>query len=97
MGRNLIPKLGEWRHGEFYDFGHTDGSPVLKSDDGAMVVYTMKRKAHGEEQVLATAWADGLQSLMAAMYEAGYRKGKVIGASEARKEILNALGIKNVA
>ena len=93
MGRNLIPKLGEWRDGELYNFKYIDGSYVDDSSNGKMVVFTCQKGRDAEEQTLATAWADGLQELMAAMYESGFQKGKLAGASEARQEILKALRI----
>jgi hypothetical protein len=91
MGRNSTPKLDEWCEGLLYRFRHPDETPVLSSNDGHMIVYEMVTQSG--TQVLATAWADGLQTVMAEMWVSGYRKGVRAGAEAAKEEIRRALGV----
>ncbi|MFG1462329.1 hypothetical protein V5F77_05460 [Xanthobacter sp. DSM 24535] len=90
MGRNSTPKLDERREGKLYRFRHPDETPVLSANDGHMIVYEMVTQSG--TQILATAWADGLQTVMAEMWESGYRKGLSAGSEAAKEEIRRSLG-----
>jgi hypothetical protein len=100
VGRNSIPKLGEWRGGKLYEFVSKDdtrhnGPP--KPDDGRMIVYRMKSPGIDGmacETVLATAFADGFQECMASMFTSGYGKGEKAGYERAKAEMRAALGVQ---
>jgi hypothetical protein len=97
MGRNSIPKLGEWRDGKLYRFRSVadrgdDSYP--KPDDGRMIVYEVQRGKDGPVDVLGTAFADGFQSAMAAMWESGYERGLRAGKEQKLREVQSALGIE---
>jgi hypothetical protein len=91
MGRNSIPKLYEWRDGVRYRFRLQSGGSVFSPESGDFVIY--ERQTMDGVEVLATAWADGLSELMAAMFESGFEKGKSEGISEAKADIRKALGV----
>jgi hypothetical protein len=95
VGRDLIPKIGEWRDGKLYAFRSVnsmskDDSPP-KPDDGRMIVYEVQHGKDGEVEVLGTAFADGFQAVMAAFWEAGYQHGRRDGRKEKLQEIQAAL------
>jgi hypothetical protein len=92
MGRNSIPKLGEWREGHLYRFRTSDGDPVFSAEGGKFIVYEVI-KSEGVH-VLATAFADGLQEVMASMWESGFDKGKQDGKRQALADVRRALGVK---
>lgn len=91
MGRNSIPKLFEWRDGMLYRFRSSSGKG-LQADSGEMIVYE-REISGGETEVLATAWADGLTEVMAAMFEAGQWKGYNKGYAKAQTDIRRSLGV----
>ena len=88
MGRNAIPKLGEWRDGALCRI-HASGEGEARPDDGKHVLYTRETKAGTE--ILACAWADGLCELLAAFFQSGYQRGKRDGRAEKAREIRKAL------
>lgn len=97
MGRNLTPKLGEWRDDECYSFivqAKPHASPDPNSGD--LIVYQREFRVDGKlkRDVLCCAWADGIQSVMATMYAEGYRKGVRDGKVQKLVEIQAALGVK---
>lgn len=104
MGRNAIPKLGEWRDGRLYSFmaldsySRKDAGPP-QPDDGRMIVYERQNAPYmhvphsGETETLATCFADGFQECLAAMWESGYSKGEKAGYEKAKREIRSALGV----
>lgn len=99
MGRNSIPKLGEWRDGKQYRFRaidsfRPDDDSYPKPEDGRMIVYEVQIGKDGPTDVLATAFADGFEEVMAAMWSAGFRKGQQSGRDEKLREVQDALGIK---
>lgn len=109
MGRNISPKLGEWRNGYRYYFRviphntstlpeHQDNVP--RPDDGRMIVYEREVATYGRDvagegrtETLAAFYADGFQECLAAIYEAGYNRGKRHGKLEAQKQFRAALGL----
>lgn len=95
MGRNSIPKIGQWRDGSLYRFRAIGKDESVSSDCGAMIVYERVFRDGDEEQaeVLATAFADGFQEVMAAMFEAGFRKGRAEGKHDALARVRDVLGL----
>jgi len=99
MGRNAIPKLEEWRDGKLYrfravsSFGSNNGKTPT-ADDGRLIVFECVTRHKGNEttETLATAYADGLLEVMAAMWQSGFMKGVKEGerrkAEEVRKVLL---------
>lgn len=106
MGRNAIPKLGEWRDGQLYEFtvrAHWPDKadpPYPRPDDGRMICYERTNAPYLVQagapvsEILATCYADGFQECMASMYHDGFTKGKAEGRKEALAEVRRALGIK---
>lgn len=91
MGRNAIPKISEWRDGALYEFS-ANGDGAVKPSDGRHIVYRVTR-ANGEQEILATCWADGFQECMAAMFEAGRRKGFQRGVADTKMAFRKILGV----
>lgn len=109
MGRNSIPKLGEWSGGHLYDFtvepikhGPDKGkTPPLDPYDGRLISFTrtnapyiVKNQGVPVEEVLATCWADGFRECMASMYMSGYFKGLKAGEEAAKRAMREAMGAK---
>jgi hypothetical protein len=96
MGRNSIPKLGEWREGKLYSV-HAIEKPEspAQPDDGRMVVYEWITAESRE--VLSAFHADGFAECVAAAWRDGYNKGVLAGAHRAKQEIRAALGLKEGA
>ena len=93
MGRNAIPKLDEWSEGSLFRFRTSDGAS-FDSECGKLIVYERVRKEGYGTETLATAYADGLHELMAAMFADGYSRGKRDGYLNAQADIRNALGMQ---
>lgn len=97
MGRNAIPKLGEWRDGRLYSF-RAVGTVKKRNEappspeDGRLVVYEVQVGKKGPPEVLGTAYADGFQEVMAAMWADGYARGKRDGMKEKAAEVRRAIG-----
>lgn len=107
MGRNAIPKLGEWRDGHLYDFHSVDPFRPRKNwepptpDNGKMIVYECTQKSQNSNEdevtVLGVAYADGFLECMASMWHSGFRKGEQAGYEKAKRELRASLGIKESA
>jgi hypothetical protein len=95
MGRNWVPKFGEWRDGELHEIVAGDGSLYPKPDDGRQVVYRVTTMTSGGRttETLAVAWADGLLDLLACFWKSGFDKGRKAGREEALREVRASLGI----
>lgn len=101
MGRNNIPKLGEWRNGSKYHFttvkAFSDKKKLpVASENGAMICYLREfydNDGKVQTELIACAYADGLQELLAAFYRQGFDKGRIAGHAEAKREIRQALGV----
>lgn len=104
MGRNSIPKLGEWRDGKLYRFTQlkksaSDPDECLVPTDpnsGRMVSYECVSAPLGYEQteILACCWQDGYHEVMASMYHSGHSNGYKLGFEEALRSVRASLGIK---
>src|SRR6185312_7128152 len=107
MGRNMIPKIGEWRDGSLYRFRVSTKTPnaPVSADGGDMIVYErLFYKSIGNNgerieacEVLASWYADGLQTSLAAIYEAGLSKGKRMGREDALGDVRRVLGLRDEA
>jgi len=65
---------------------------VLDASSGKLIVY--EREYTGGIETLATAYADGLTELMAAMFHAGCQRGRNEGYAKAQADIRKAIGAK---
>jgi len=83
MGRNGIPKIGEWRDGVLFE--------LVGTGPGQQTIF--RKKTKDKTQILAVFWNDGFTESVVASYFDGYAKGKIDGYLEAKKEIRRALGI----
>lgn len=100
MGRNAIPKLGEWRDGALYRFRYVGvegvDAVVNNASNGKMIVYErVTKNPAGIEivETLACCYADGLQEVMATMFQSGWNKGVSHGKEEQAHLIRTALGV----
>ncbi len=83
MGRNAIPKIGEWRDGQLYS--------VERPERGLCV---LKRTTQKSEEYLATFWPDGEDESLFCAWFAGYNKGHKAGYEAAQRDMRKALGIE---
>lgn len=90
MGRNFVPKLGEWRDGVLYQFVVTGSDKIPRPDDGEQIVY---QRITDHREVLGVCFADGFEQCMASMWAAGYDMGKREGYEQALEDIRRALGL----
>lgn len=82
MGRNAIPKIGEWRDGFLYE---------VEQPPGGLCV--LKRTTKDKEEYLAAFWPDGFEESVFSAWFAGFSKGQEAGRAEMQREIQKALGI----
>lgn len=104
MGRNAIPKLGEWRDGKLYRFTQLKKDASDPDEDlvptnpssGRMVSYECVTAPLGYEEIeiLACCWQDGYHEVMASMFSSGFNKGYNQGYEEALRSVRASLGIK---
>lgn len=98
MGRNAIPKLGEWRDGKCYSFRahraypHGEQPEYPRPDDGRMIVYEVEDR--DGTTILGCCYADGFQECMASMWQDGYYKGERAGREAALRDVRRAMGVK---
>lgn len=85
MGRNAIPKIGEWSDGQLYS--------VEKPEKGKNGLCILKRTTREGETSLACFWPDGEDESLFCAWFAGYEKGKKAGYEAAQREMRKALGI----
>lgn len=85
MGRNAIPKVGEWRDGALYS--------VDRPEKGKNGYCTLKRTTKDGEEYLANFWPDGEDESLFCAWFAGFEKGKKAGYEAAQRDMRKALGV----
>lgn len=80
MGRNSVPKIGEWRDGELHK--------IVRGDQ--LISYEVTR-ADGTTETLACAFNDSIDEVLISFWMSGHVRGKRAGRNQKTREIKKLL------